>query len=171
MSNNEWVDTITRIYREALSEAGPDGADRQEVLIVAGARVATEVRAGRLAYTLDRYIQSELIRVDESDGKKADTIIRVAATGQGAFDLSDAVLDVVVTLGNGRRKSWRDVNSDDLVAMNKVRYHNYKAVRDSYQEWFKSYRAIIPVVLQYKTFGAAVAAGGFPPKAASAAAA
>lgn len=171
MSNTEWVDTITRIYREALAEAGPEGADRQEVLIVAGARVATEVRSGRLAYTIDSFIQSELIKVDESDGKRADQIIRTAATGQGAFELSDAVLDVVVTLGNGRRKSWRDVTRDDLVAMNEVRYRNYKAVRDSYQDWFKSYRAIVPVLLQHKTFGAAVAAGGFPPKTASAAAA
>jgi len=170
MSDNEWVDTITRIYREALAEAGPEGADRQEVLMVAAARVAMEVRSGRLAYTIDSFIQSELIKVDESDGKKADTIIRAAAIGQASFDLSDAVLDVVVTLGNGRRKSWRDVNSDDLVAMNEVRYRNYKAVRDSYQDWFKSYRAIAPVLLQYKTFGAAVAAGGFPPKRASAAA-
>lgn len=171
MAESPWSDTITRIYREALVESGPDGADRQEVLIVAGARIATEIRAGRLGYTLDSFIRSELIKVDESDGKKADAIIRAAATGQGSFELTDAALEVVVTLGNGRRKVWRDVGVDDLAVMNDVRYRNYKAVRDSYQDWFKSYRAIVPVVLEFKTFGAAVAAGGFPPKTAQASAA
>jgi hypothetical protein len=171
MSDTEWVSAITRIYREALAESGPNGADRQEVLIVAGARVATEIRAGRLAYTLDSFIQSELIKVDESDGKRADAIIRTAATGQGSVELTDASLDVAVTLGGGRRKAWRDVTAADLVSMNDVRYRNYKAVRDSYQDWFKYYRAVRPVVLEFVTFGAAVAGGGFPPATAKSAAA
>lgn len=166
MADNEWVGTITRIYREALAEAGPDGAERQEILIVAGARVATEVRAGRLAYTLDSFIQSELIKVDESDGKKADNIIRIAATGQGSFDIGEAALDVVVTLGRGRRKLWRYVTVEDLEAMNNIRYANYRSVKASYEEWFTYFRDIRPVVFQFKTFGAAVAGGGFPPKAA-----
>lgn len=166
----EWTDTITRIYREALAEAGPDGADRQEILIVATARVATEIRAGRLEYELDSFIRSELTRVDESDGKRADSIIAAAATGQASFELDESVLDVVVTLGAGKRKSWRDVTRADLAVMNTIRYRNYKAVRDSYQDWFKSYQAVVPVLVEFETFGAAVEAGGFPPKTATAAA-
>lgn len=166
----EWVETITRIYRDALAEAGPDGADRQEILMVATARVATEIRAGRLEYEVDSFIRSELLRVDESDGKKADAIIATAATGQGSFELDEASLDVVVTLGAGRRKAWRDITHADLAQMNMIRYRNFKSVRDSYQEWFRNYRAVSPVLVEFETFGAAVAAGGFPPHAQSAAA-
>lgn len=164
-----WIDSITRIYREAIAEAGPDGADRQEVMIVAGARVATEVRSGRLAYELNGFIHSELLKVDESDGKRADSIIRTAATGQGSFEFGD--LDVSVILGKGRRKLWRDVTADDLRSMNEVRYANYQNVKKSYEDWYTHYRLALPVLVEHITFGAAVDAGGFPPKTASAAAA
>lgn len=160
---------MRRIYREALAEAGPDGTDRQELLIVASARIATEIRAGRMEFDIESAIRSELIKVDESDGKKADNIIRIAATGQGAFEIDD--LDVVVTLGKGRRKLWRDINPDDLAAMDEVRYRNYRDVADSYAEWHRYFKAIRPVLVEFRTFGAAVAAGGFPPKRARAAAA
>jgi rRNA maturation endonuclease Nob1 len=168
---SNWIETITRIYREALAESGTEGADRQEVLMVAGARVATEIKAGRLGYTLDSFIQSELIKVDESDGKKADAIIREAATGQGVFDITEATLDVVVTLGAGRRKLWRDVTADDLTTMNEVRFRNYRSVKASYEEWFKYFRAVREVVVEFETFGAAVVGGGFPPAQSATAAA
>ncbi len=164
---SEWKDTLTRIYREATAEAGPDGVDRQETMIVAGARVATEIRAGRLELEQESFIRSELHRVDEADGKKADAILRMAATGQGAFVLSDESLDVVVTLGAGRRKAWRDVTADDLRDMDAVRYKNLRNAQTSYDEWRTSYDAALPVLFQYQTFGAAFSAGGFPPGAAS----
>lgn len=163
----EWQETLTRIYREATAEAGPDGADRQETLIVAAARVATEIRSGRLKYALDDFIRSELIRTDESDGKKADAIIRVAATGQGTFELTDAILDVVVTLGKGRRKPWRFVSAADLKDMDRLRYSNLRNAQNSYDEWRSYYDLALPVLVQFGTFEKATDAGGFPPKSAA----
>lgn len=166
MSNTPWTDTITRIYREATAEAGPEGADRQDTIMVCANRIAREISAGRLSYELDDFIRSELIRVDESDGKKADAILRLAATGQGSFEMTDDLLEVVVTLGAGRRKQWREVTATDLRDMDTVRYRNLRNAQIAYNEWRVSYDAALPVLMQFGTFGDAHAAGGFPPPAA-----
>lgn len=165
---DEWADEVARIYRAEIAKHGPDGADRKEVMASAAARIERMIREDGLQYSLSRYVRSELLRADEADGKRADDIIRVAATGQGAFESVD--LDVAVTLGRGRRKLWRDVRADDLRSMNAVRFRNFQDVKKSYDAWFRNYRLALPVLVEFETFGAAVAAGGFPPKTASAAA-
>ncbi|TIH33825.1 hypothetical protein [Subtercola vilae] len=162
----KWLETVTRMYREATAEAGPEGAERQDTFMVVSARIATEISAGRLTYELDTFIRSELMRVDESDGKKADAILRVAATGQGVFEITDELLDVVVTLGAGRRKAWRDVTASDLRDMDTVRYRNLRNAQLAYDVWRESYDAALPVLVRFGTFGAAAEGGGFPPKAA-----
>lgn len=168
MADN-WGNEVARIYRAEIAKRGPGGADRKDVMDSAATRIERMIRDGELQYSLARYIRSELLRADEADGKRADDIIRTAATGQGSFEFAD--MDVVVTLGGGRRKLWRNVTADDLRSMNDVRYRNFRDVKKSYDAWFKNYRLALPVLVEYVTFGAAVAAGGFPPKAAASAAA
>lgn len=158
MSNKE---TITRVYREAVASYGDQGIDRPEAIESALATLMVEVRAGRMEVDAERALRAELKKADESDGRAADAILKRAAFGQVPLIAND--LDVIVTLGGGRRKAWRDVTPDDLKQMNDIRYENFRKVRDSYQEFNAAYIAVRATLFEYKTFGAAWAAGGFPP--------
>ena len=158
MSNKE---TITRVYREAVASYGEDGVDRPEAIESALATLMVEVRAGRLEIDVERALRAELQKADESDGRAADAILKRAAFGQ--VPLVDDDLDVIVTLGGGLRKAWRDVTTDDLLQMNTIRYENFRKVRDSYSEFNSAYLAVRQTVLKYRTFGEAWMAGGFPP--------
>lgn len=154
-----WTETVARLYREAVAEAGEQGGQRQDAFMVASARVETEIRAGRLIVPTETVIRAELLKADESDGRRADSVLRTAATGQASLVEPD--LDLVVTLGRGRRKPWRWITRDDLREMDVVRFENVRAVQDSYAEWRTYYDTALAVLFQYPTFGEAVEAGGF----------
>lgn len=161
MTNRE---IITRVYREAVASYGDDGVDRPEAIESALATLMVEVRAGRLEIDAERALRAELQKADEADGRSADSILRRAAYGEIPLTADD--LDVIVTLGRGRRKSWRDVTPLDLKQMNDIRFENYRKVKTSYSEFNAAYMMVRDVVLQHQTFGAAWEAGGFPPASA-----
>lgn len=165
MADAVHADAFRTVYREVTAEFGPDGGNRSDILDRAAERLAAQVRSGMVEFDYASAIRAELVKVDESEGKRADNIIRAAATGQGEFQITTEVLDVVVTLGAGLRKQWRDVTAKDLEAMNEIRYRNYRNVKSSYEEWFQHYRSIRAVVFKFATFGVAVEQGGFPPRA------
>ena len=158
MSNKE---IITRVYREAVASYGRDGADRAEAIESALSTLMVEVRAGRLQLDLERALRKELQAADESDGRSADAILKRAAYGD--MPLVDADLDVIVTLGAGRRKAWHDVTPADLKLMNDIRFENYRKVKSSYSEFNAAYMVVREVVFEHRTFGEAHVAGGFPP--------
>ncbi len=160
MSNKE---TITRVYREAVASYGDKGVNRPEAIESALATLMVEVRAGRLEVDLERALRAELVRADESDGRSADAILRRAAYGE--FPLVADDLDVIVTLGGGRRKAWDDVTPSDLKQMNDIRFENYRKVKESYSAFNAAYMVVRGVVFEHRTFGDAWRAGGFPPAA------
>jgi hypothetical protein len=162
-------DTVTRVYRETVNSYGNESIERTEAIASATATLMVEHRVGRLEVDVERAIHAALLLADAADGRSGDSIIHKAASGKTALTLAD--LDVVVTLGGGLRKSWEFVTTDDLASMHDLRYANYKAARDSYESFYEAYLALRPVLFRYETFGAAFAAGGFPPKTAQAAAA
>ena len=159
-------DTITRVYREAVASYGPEGINRPEAIESAAATLLVEVRAGRLDIDMESAIRAELRKVDEYDGRAADAIIERAAYGAEPLTADD--LDVVVTLGRGLRKAWRDVSPADLEQMNEIRYDNYRKVRTSFEKFNTAVGRIKQVVLDHGTVGAAYEAGGFPPAAVAA---
>jgi hypothetical protein len=159
---------VARIYREAVASYGPSGADRQEAFASAYATILNEIRNKRMVIDLEAAIRSELVKADESDGRAADGVLRRAATGDAPIVPAD--LDVIVTLGKGKRKQWADVSADDLAEMHDIRYQNYRAAKTSYEEFREMYYTLRPVLFQHKTFGAAFEAGGFPPTPATSAA-
>lgn len=159
MSNN---DIITRVYREAIASYGVEGVDRKEAIESAVETLMIDVRAGRFTVDIERALRNDLRRADEADGRSADAILHRAAFGE--VPLLTADLDVVVTLGAGRRKSWGDVTFDDLAAMNEIRYRNYKQARDAFEEFNGAFIRVREVLQEHTTFGAAFEAGGFPPK-------
>lgn len=62
--------------------------------------------------------------------------------GQESLDFED-LLDVVVTLGGGRRKPWRFVNESDLDSMDEVRFGNLAKQQAAYTAWRPKYTALL----------------------------
>lgn len=162
-------DMIQRVWRETVASYGPEGIYRPEAVEAATATIMVEVRAGRFEIDLERAVRREIVRADEKDGRAADAIIWRAAYGM--VPLMTADLDVIVTLGAGMRKAWRDVTREDLDLMVEVRYENYRKVRTAFESFNESVARIRRTVADHGTVGAAFDAGGFPPADAKEAAA
>lgn len=154
-------DTIRRIYRETVASYGGEGITRAEATEAALATVMVEVRAGRLKIDFERAVLAELRKADESDGRDADGIIKRMSYGD--VPLVDDDLDVIVTLGKGMRKAWRDVNGDDLVQMRELRRENYLKAKGAFDEFASNVNRLLPVLFEYRTVGEAWRNGGFPP--------
>lgn len=99
--------------------------------------------------------------IDSKEGASADRIINSTRRGEVSLFEDDSTLSTVVTLGGGGRKTWRNVNADDLRSMNEVRNKNYKAQTEAMEAWREDYSHVLPVVLAHRTVGAAVLAGAF----------
>lgn len=152
---------FARIYRETIGGAGREGIARLDAFEEAAAVIMSGIQSGRLTLDLESAVRSALHDIDKRDGKSADRILKSAALGDVPLDGLD--IDVVVTLGGGLRKQWADVNAKDLAAMDDLRFQNVAAAQASYAEWRRSFSAVLPVLIEYRTFGAAYEAGGFPP--------
>lgn len=156
-------ETVARVYRETTASYNGAPVQRAEIIESAAASLLIEVRAGRLAIDTESAIRAALMQADESDGRAADRIIARAARGE--VPLSEDDLDVIVTLGKGYRKPWRDVTANDLTAMNQLRFDNVQKTRDAYSVFNADVLAIRGLLEEYGTFGEAFEAGGFPPVA------
>ena len=152
---------IARIYRETVGRSGFKGINRQDAFEEATALVMTEIRAGRLELDVDSAVRAALKDADHADGRSADRILKSAALGDVPLDGYD--INVVVTLGGGLRKQWADVDANDLRDMDVLRYQNVRNAQNAYDEWRTSYDAVLPVLFEFRTFGAAFTGGGFPP--------
>lgn len=159
----EWDTTVTRVYQEVIAEADPeDGMGRQEAFITAAARLQQMVDSGELFIDVSAAIRAALERADKSQGRAADSVIKRLASGQDDLGLDDdPTLDIVVILGDGKRKPWRHVTADDLRDMDRLRYQNYRKQAIAYDEWRESYDAVLPVVSRHGTVGSAAAVRGF----------
>lgn len=157
-------DDITRLYRAVVADAGREGVSRREAIEQVVQQARPLVAAGSLVLDTDDLIRQMVKRADESDGNRADHVL--AQVAQGVDDLSldaDPLLDMVVTLGRGRRKAWRFVGRVDLDEMNELRYGNVRAAQTAYFKGFKpQYDAWLPVLLRQPTIGAAVEAQDLP---------
>lgn len=156
MTTNE---TITRVYREAVASHGIEGVNKIEAEESAIATLMVEVRAGRIEVDLERALRAEIRRADAADGRSADGMLRRMAEGDVPLVAED--LDVVVTLGGGHRKTWDLITAADLETMNTIRFANYKAARDSFQEFNGNVLRVTPILAQFPTLGDAFWAGAF----------
>lgn len=159
----EWDTTVTRVYQEVIAEADPDdGVGRQEAFTTAASRIQDMVNAGELFVDVSQAIRAALERADKSQGRAADAVIKRLATGQDDLGLDDdQTLNIVVILGDGKRKPWRNVTADDLRDMDRIRYHNYRKQAVAYDEWRESYDAVLPIVSRHGTVGTAASRGAF----------
>jgi hypothetical protein len=159
----EWLDTVDRIYTDVVAGANPEvGISVQDAFDEAADRIQVLIDDGDLKPPTREVILTALRDVDRRHGKHADRLIEMTATGQAEFDLGDTpALRIVVTLGLGVRKVWRDCTEDDLVAMDENRYRNLHNAQASYDRWRESYEPVRRAVRRYVTIGGAVAAGAF----------
>lgn len=154
-------DTIQRVWRETVASYGKSGVSRREAVEAAENTLMVEYRSGRLDLDVRRAVRAELRRADESDGRAADgTLERLA---YGHQPLVTAELDMVVTLGGGLRKAWRDVNPADLESMVELRRANVTAALKADSKFRAAVARVRPVVFEHGTVGAAFDADGFPP--------
>lgn len=161
-------DTIAEIYRATVAGYGREGVDRSVAIDEAIARVQEEIKAGRYKVDEAAAIRASLIRVDETEGRTADQIIRRAA-GTDDVPLEDVDLAVIVTLGSGRRKPWGEVTAADLARMNEIRFKNYRRAKDAFDAFDEAYKRLRGPLFVHGTLGAAHAAEGLPKPAAEAA--
>lgn len=157
-------DDITRLYRAVVADAGREGITRRDAIELVVAQARPLVQSGALALDTDDLIRQMIRRADESDGNRADHILASVAAGADDLGLDgDPLLDMVVTLGRGRRKAWRFVGRIDLQEMNEIRFGNVRAAQTAYYKGFKpQYDAWLPVLIKHSTIGAAVLAGDLP---------
>lgn len=159
---SEFSTTVNQFYREAVAEFGVDGAQRQEVFAKVRPRIRALVEAGLIDIDIDEAIDAELLVADEANGKQADRVLAQLAGGQAhfAFD-ADPLLEIVVTIGGGLRKQWRDVTREDLQLMDSIRFENARKQQAAYVQWNGFVTPVMSVLDHFATIGEAVAAGAF----------
>lgn len=152
-------ETIQRVTRETVSAYDNEFVMQAELEESAISTLMIEVRAGRLDIDVEKALRSEIRKVVEADGRAADGIIRRMASGSAPLISED--LDVIVTLGAGRRKSWGAVTKADLEDMNEIRYKNYRSARESFQEFNANVLTVQGMFGDYATVADAFDAGAF----------
>lgn len=157
------TDDITRIYRAIVADAGADATELKLALDELVLQVRPRVEAGEIVLDIDDAIRAAGRAADKRDGNRVDGTLRAIARGEDSLEMDDdPLLDMVVTLGAGRRKIWRHVNQDDLREMDALRYQNLHAQQLAYKRWRDEYQPWIAVLFRHSTIGAAVEAGDLP---------
>lgn len=160
---NEWDIEVLSIYRDVIGQCDPDeGTTKGEAKMIAARRVRDLVEAGELEVPVDLAISASIDRADSHDGGVADKVIARTMRGEDALGLEDDPnLDVVVVLGEGRRKPLRYVNRDDLLSMDALRYRNMRAAATAYDEWRETFEQALAAIIAHGTFGDAAESGAF----------
>lgn len=163
------TEKIRDLYRAVVADAGVESIQRKAAIAEVVEQCQSLVRSGDLKPDLYAWVASVVVRIDESDGAKADSILAAIARGEDDLGLdADPILDLVVTLGRGRRKIWRFVSLLDLDEMDELRNNNVRSVAIAYRdEWKPQYDAWRQILRRNITIGAAVEGGDLPAAAAA----
>lgn len=151
-------DTYRKIIGDHSSFDEP--ADRQECVKLAAEEILADIRAGEVERPeIGSLVTRDLMAQDRSDKAAADSMIdALYYGGQDTLDL-DPLLDVVVTLGGGRRKPWRLVTDVDWELMDEVRYRNVERQQQAYSQWRPKFLACRSAYRAHGTTEAVLAAG------------
>lgn len=156
-------EALDAAYKRIVKESGADGLDRARAEADAADEVSALIDRGEVAEPNRFNALVKIVRgIDSRQGAAADRIIERLALGEVTLSMEDdPTLDTVVTLGSGRRKSWRYVTVADLELMDEERNRNFKAVSESFKKWKADLAVVKPAVLAYGTVGSAVRAEAF----------
>jgi hypothetical protein len=158
--SNAWIDQVASIYRATVADLTQveDNVQRKTAFAHTTEKIVDLVRNEELSIPLDDVIHAALMKVDERDGGYADAAIKSLVAGQNDLEIEGSpMLSMVVTLGRGKRKVWRDFTVDDLAELDRLRYQNVASVKAAYDEWRADYEAIFPGLLAAGTVGQMVA--------------
>lgn len=136
---------VTQEYRSAITRLGGKAADVNKLDAFAHAAEAIRERlhSGELELPIEDAIHAALEVADNRDGRAADGILAKIARKEIGLDLwPDPMLNVVVTLGGGRRKAWKHVTPPDLTTMAELRKQNTNAARRSERRFIKDVAAV-----------------------------
>lgn len=157
----DWRLKLTEVYRAVVGRAdAATGMERQAALDEAVPVVVSMIAAGDLALPVADLVRVALTNTDEAEGESVSKVLKKLADGRDPLPLSDdPMLDVVVTLGEGRRKPWRHVTVQDLREMDSIRNKNRIRVEEAYQEDSKRLQKLAAAIEPHGTIGAAIQAG------------
>lgn len=161
----DWDAKVRDVYREVIAACDPtDGTTKADAKTIAATRIRALIDAGELKVPVDTAVNAAIDKADASDSGSADKVMARAMRGEDALDLdNDPGLDVVVALGEGKRKPLRFILPVDLMEMDRLRYRNVSVVNVAYTAWREDYDRALPAVTSYGSFGAAVESGAFKP--------
>lgn len=157
----DWRLKLTEVYREIVGRADEAlGIERRAALDEAVPEIVALITSGDIALPVADLVRVALTKTDEAEGQSVSKVLKALAEGRETLPMDDdPMLDVVVSLGNGRRKPWRHVTVPDLREMDLIRNKNRIQVEDAYQEDSKRLRKLEAAVGPYGTVGAALKAG------------
>lgn len=159
--SDEWLEQIAAVYRTTVGDLTVSESDVARKTAVAHASIVLRdmYMNEEIFIPIEEILNAALIRVDERDGGQADAAIRALRMGQGELRIDGvSILTLVVTLGGGRRKLWRDFNVADLDELDRLRYQNVANAKAAYDEWRDNYEAIYDDLLTAGTVARLVSA-------------
>lgn len=121
-------------YRRFVASRGSADAsvNKGDVFAAVAEGLRERIHLGELEIPVEDALHHILSEVDRREGQSADNVLAKIARGEIGLDVwPDPMLDVVVTLGGGRRKAWRHVTAADLADMADLRNRNTKSARNS----------------------------------------
>jgi len=161
----DWDIKVREVYREVIAACDPtDGTTKADAKLVAAQRIRAHIDAGDLKVPIDTAINAAIDKADAADSGSADKVMARSMRDEDALDLdNDPGMDVVVALGEGKRKPLRFILLVDLMEMDRLRYRNVSVVNIAYTAWREDYDRALPAVTLFGSFGAAVESGAFKP--------
>ena len=102
------IEAVTAEYRRVVATYGSATAhvDKLDMFAHAAESIRERIHSGELELPIEDAIHAALSAADARDGQAADSILGKIARGEIGLNLwPDPLLDVVVTLGRGRRKA------------------------------------------------------------------
>lgn len=153
-------DAVIQEYRRAVATHGnvTTVVNKLDMFAHAAEAIQMRIHAGEIEVPVEDAIHAALNAADSRDGSAADNILARIARGEVGLELwPDPLLDVVVTLGAGRRKAWKHVNADDLSAMVDLRKRNTNAARRAERRFVSDVSAVFDALVPAGSIGALVA--------------
>lgn len=127
-------------YRKVVALNGSADAtvNKGDMFALAAEVLRQRIHDGELEIPVEDALHHVLSEVDRREGQAADSVLSKIARGEVGLDIwPDPQLEVVVTLGGGRRKAWKHVTADDLADMADLRNRNTKAARNSERRFIR----------------------------------
>lgn len=158
------TEAIAQEYHRIIDDSANDGITRHDAIALATEQVLNLIDAGwSFAPDPADGIRLAAKKFDESQGRTADAVLAALASGESSAPVPPAEINrTVVTLGGGKRKTWRHVTADDIKLMTDERALNVRRQQHAIKTWRENAQNISPIVKQYGTVGDALDASALP---------